>query len=69
MKTFGKIEIHNAQNGGMSSVGINHMADWTTSEFKKILGYKPELKTIMKKKNPIPPLDEANLADSVNWVN
>ena len=63
-QTLAKIEAHNAQNGGMSTVGINHMADWTTAEYKKLLGYKAELKTT---KNATL-LDESNLADSVNWV-
>jgi len=63
-QTLAKLENHNAQNGGMSTVGVNHMADWTTSEYKKLLGYKHELKATQNATL----LDESNLADSVNWV-
>ena len=63
-QTLAKIENHQAQNGGMSTVGINHMSDWTATEYKKLLGYKHELKTSANATL----LDESNLADSVNWV-
>ena len=63
-QTLAKIENHNAQNGGMSTVGVNHMSDWTPSEYKRLLGYKHELKGTQN----VTILDESNLADSVNWV-
>jgi C1A family cysteine protease len=63
-QTLAKIESHQAQNGGMSTVGINHMSDWTATEYKKLLGYKHELKTSTNATL----LDESNLADTVNWV-
>jgi len=64
-ETLAKIENHNAQNGGMSTVGINHMADWTPSEYKKLLGYKG-----VQKKATLGAelLDESNLDATVNWV-
>jgi len=35
------IEKHNSENTDDHTVGLNHMADWTDSEYKKLLGYKP----------------------------
>jgi len=40
------------------------MSDWTQEEYKKLLGYKSE----MKQANEVMQLDTSNLADSVNWV-
>jgi len=39
------IEDHNAK-GESHTLGINHMADWTEEEFRKLLGYKPEIRTV-----------------------
>jgi C1A family cysteine protease len=37
------IQEHNAQNTGDSDhrLGLNHMADWSDMEYKKLLGYRP----------------------------
>jgi len=59
---FAKIEEHNSQNG-TSTVGVNFLADMTTSEKKKLTGYKGQ-----PSKNNVVILDESNLVDSVNWV-
>jgi len=37
--TLKKIEEHNADPEHGSTVGLNHMSDWTHSEYKKLLGY------------------------------
>lgn len=47
------IAEHNAK-GKSWTLGVNEFADWTKEEYKKLLGYKPELKT---------EANEANLAD------
>merc|ERR1712184_224883 len=39
------------------------MSDWTHEEYKRLLGYKPEMKTTWNYAD----LDETNLADSVDW--
>ena len=46
------------------TVGHNFMSTWTEFEYKKLLGYKHELKATQNATL----LDESNLADSVNWV-
>merc|ERR1740123_2782500 len=63
-KTLAKMGYHNAENAHKSTVSHNHMSDWTATEYKKLLGYKHELKTSTNATL----LDESNLADSVNWV-
>ena len=38
-KNMKVIENHNAQNGDGENLGLNHMADWTEHEYKKLLGF------------------------------
>merc|ERR1719440_2681585 len=52
-QTLAKMSEHNAQNENQSTVGHNQFSDWTTAEYKKLLGYKPRAD---------------NLESSVNWV-
>jgi cathepsin L len=61
------IESHNSKNGETHTLGINHMSDWTTEEYKKLLGYKPEMKDRSKNAEP-ELLDTSNLKDDINWV-
>merc|ERR1711957_1099695 len=35
------IEDHNSQNGSSFTLGHNKMSDWTSAEYKRLLGYKP----------------------------
>merc|ERR1719453_2370023 len=65
--TLAHIENHNNSSGETHTLGINHMSDWTEEEYRKLLGYKPEIRTVPKAKAPVF-LDESNLADDVNWV-
>ena len=44
------------------------MADWSATEYKKLLGYKHELKAASKTTFNYAELDTSNFADSVNWV-
>jgi C1A family cysteine protease len=62
-KNLEEINEWNADENNTSRMGINHMTDWTHEEYKKILGYRPE----MKKAAAPELLDESNLADSVDW--
>ena len=58
------IEEENAK-GNTHTLGLNHMSDWTEEEYKRLLGYKPEMKTERKEKW----LDVTGpMADEVNWV-
>lgn len=34
------VEMYQSQNNDDAEVALNHMADWTDEEYKKILGYK-----------------------------
>ena len=40
-KNFKLISEHNTQNGdNAETLGVNHMSDWSSDEYKKLLGYK-----------------------------
>jgi len=42
-KNFKMIADHNTANGDSAEVlGVNHMSDWSSSEYKKLLGYKSQ---------------------------
>jgi cathepsin L len=58
-----KIAAINSQNGNLFTVGVNQFADWTETEYKKLLGYKAG------KKNPknIVNLKVTDLPASVDW--
>ena len=60
------INEHNSRNDGDAQVGINHMADWSNQEYRRLLGYKPALK---KRAAPAPKeVNLEDLPDAVNWV-
>lgn len=40
MENKKKIEEHNANPENTSTLGENHMMDWTEGEFQKLLGFK-----------------------------
>ena len=60
------IEDHNAK-GETHSLGLNHMSDWTEEEYRRLLGYKEEIRAVPKTREPVL-LDTSNLADDINWV-
>jgi len=62
-QTLAKMAEHNAQNEHQSTVGHNQFSDWTSAEYKKMLGYKPRKDNLEAEI-----LDTSNLASSVNWV-
>ena len=57
---------HNMMNANELgySLEVNKFSDWTKEEYKKLLGYRPELK--QSNKAPVI-LPEENLPDSVDW--
>jgi len=62
-----KIGEHNSENGDDDDhrLGINHMADWTSSEYKRLLGYKADLK---KPNTNVFEADvNATVPESVDW--
>ena len=64
-QNLAKIIEHNSENGQTSSVGINQFTDMTDEEFKKMNGFRPELKK--KSDQDIELLDISNLPKEVNW--
>lgn len=64
-KALDKVADHNSQNGATYTLGINEFADWTEQEWKRVLGYRPEMK-VQTNEEPLL-LSEDNLADSVDW--
>jgi C1A family cysteine protease len=65
-ETLAHIENHNG-SGESHQLGVNHMSDWTETEYRNLLGYKPELRTSPKNREPVL-LDTSSLADDINWV-
>jgi C1A family cysteine protease len=56
---------HNSRNEDDHEVTLNHMADWTDHEYKKLLGYKGPLtrtKMNVNYKSPV-----INAPESVDW--
>jgi len=64
-KSLAHIEEQNASGNNTHTLGLNHMADWTDAEYKKLLGYKSELQT---ERNPIFLDITEPMADTLNWV-
>ena len=60
------ITEHNAM-GNNYTVGHNQFSDWTTAEYRSILGYKRGEKDA-KKQGPYKVFDYSATPDSVNWV-
>ena len=40
-KNLAAIRMENSKNGNSFSLGVNKFADWTPTEYKRLLGYKP----------------------------
>lgn len=63
-KNFHNIKAHNMMNDASFSLGVNQFSDMTSEEFKKMLGFKPEL----KQENEAPEMLEVEgLPESVDW--
>jgi len=60
--TLKKMAEHN-ENGSGSEVTLNHFADWTHEEYKRLLGYQGPQMNQQTNEKP-----ENVTADTVNWV-
>ena len=60
-----KIESHNNDDSHGSKVGLNAFSDFTEDEYKRLLGYKPEMMKSMK--TDVMTFDTENLADEIDW--
>merc|ERR1711885_93290 len=59
-----KIAQHNQMNADDAVWGVNHMADWTPQEYKRLLGLKP------RPVEEVAPVNESRIGDlpaSVDW--
>jgi len=63
-KSFNAIEKHNA-SGQTHQLGLNHLSDFTKTEYKALLGYRPELRPARVGAEE---LATENLDADVNWV-
>jgi C1A family cysteine protease len=59
------INEHNSQKDVSFKLKLNHFADWTPEEFKKMLGYKP--KANKKGSEKIEVFKTDGIPDEVNW--
>ena len=57
------INAHNESNADDATLGLNHMADWTSHEFKRLLGFRGKAE---KEYEPVD-IDVSALPDSVDW--
>ena len=64
-KTLQTIEEHNASKSTFQ-LGLNHLSDYTESEYKQMLGYDATLKPLRATQPVL--LSVENLEDDVNWV-
>jgi len=60
--TLAKIAEENSKNDNSFTVGINKFADWTPSEFKRLLSYKP----MYRGARPTT-FEAVSIPDSVDW--
>jgi C1A family cysteine protease len=63
--TLKKIAEHESNSAHGSTVGHNEFSDWTVSEYKRLHGYKPEMKELSAEEPEL--LDETDLAESMDW--
>jgi C1A family cysteine protease len=63
-KTMAKVAQHNAQNGNTFRLGVNKFADYTHTEYKKLLGYKPKHSHTLE---AAPHMSVKDLPDSIDW--
>jgi len=62
------VQQHNALNADDHFVGINHMADWTDHEYKKLLGFKHHNKKAHKKHHKhVESVNVSDIPASVDW--
>lgn len=61
-QNMAKVAMNNARNDVSYQIGINKFADWTPAEYKRLLGYKKQVRGTQN----IKLLDTA-IPDSVDW--
>ena len=61
-----EIRAHNADLSQTHTLAHNEFSDWTSAEFKAILGYKPELAGEDRTYNPVPYVKTNSTG--INWV-
>lgn len=61
--TLEKISLENSKNDNTFTVGTNKFADWTPSEFKRLLSYKP----VRGNRTYAEPLDLVQADTDVDW--
>merc|ERR1712032_917915 len=59
------IEAHNSDETQGHKLGLNQFSDFTQEEYRKMLGYKPEMMQGLERQ--VKTFDTSNLKDSVDW--
>jgi C1A family cysteine protease len=71
-KNFAIVEKHNSENADDAVLALNHMADWTSDEYKQLLGFKKNKKHHKHHKGAHKrhhrKLEANDLPASVDWV-
>jgi hypothetical protein len=63
MRNKALMGYHNSQNGNTFTVGTNKFADWTSSEYKRLLGFRRQPSANANYVH----LETDNLPDSIDW--
>jgi KDEL-tailed cysteine endopeptidase len=64
-QTLAKIEAENLKNENTFTVGINKFADWTKEEYKRLLGYKSQMRRLPATTTEVPL--NVSIPASVDW--
>lgn len=63
-----KVEENNKDTSGdKHMLAMNHMADWSQTEYWKILGYKPELKRLVKNAKTFEANPRVQVPEEIDW--
>ncbi len=62
-KTLAALSEENSKNDNTFRFGVNKFADWTPSEFKRILSYKP----LRGSKTAAVPAENVSIPDAIDW--
>lgn len=64
-ESLAKIESHNNDEKNGHKIGVNAFSDFTRAEYKKMLGFKPEMMKGLK--TEVKTFDTSNLAATIDW--